>query len=93
MSTAASWCASDSAAEVQRDMVRVRDYGQMQGFVWSSAGVVWSSVGVLFMVKCRALCGQVRGFVFIMFLVTYGHLVKWGVLCYFSNSPDVVDFT
>jgi hypothetical protein len=31
MSTAASWCASDCAAEVRRDMVRVRDYGHMLG--------------------------------------------------------------
>jgi hypothetical protein len=37
-------------------------------------------------VKCRDLCGQVRGFVFITFLVTYGHMVKWGVLCYFSPT-------
>jgi hypothetical protein len=40
---------------VRHDTVRIRGYGQMQGFVmWSSAGVVWSSAG---------LCGQVRGFV------------------------------
>jgi hypothetical protein len=32
MSTAASWCASDCAAELWHDMVRVRDYGQMQGY-------------------------------------------------------------
>jgi hypothetical protein len=48
------------------DMVRVRDYSQMQGFVWSSARVVWSSAGVC-VVKCRALCGLVHGVVFIMF--------------------------
>jgi hypothetical protein len=53
---------------------------------------IWSSWGVC-VVKCRGLCGLVHGFVFIVFLVTYGHLVKWGVLCFFSNSPDVVDFT
>ena len=48
---------------MRHDTVRIRDYGQMQGFVmWSSAGVVWSSAGVVWssagvcVVKCRGLC-------------------------------------
>jgi hypothetical protein len=41
-------------------------------------------------VKCGGMYGQVQGFVSITFLVTCGHLIKWGGLCYFSNSPDLV---
>jgi hypothetical protein len=50
---------------VRHDTVRIRGYGQMQGFVmWSSAGVVWSSAGVVWssagvcVVKCRGLCSS-----------------------------------
>jgi hypothetical protein len=35
--------------------------------------------------KVQGLCGQVRGFVSIMFLVTCGHLIKWGVCVIFPT--------
>jgi hypothetical protein len=47
------------------DVVMVRDYSQMQGFAWSVQGLCGQVWGLF--VKCRALYGLVRGFVFIMF--------------------------
>jgi hypothetical protein len=72
---------------------------KVQGFVWLSAWVCVHHVLSYLMAS-----GQFGGFVWsswgfvwssapIAFLVTHGHLVKWGVLCCFSNSPDMVDFT